>query len=356
MKKIYIPLSIIVFSTFFASCSGEEKAKVEEVSTEEKESARYDATLKDKLNVFKPLPVTSVKEENPTSDAQVKLGHVLYFDDRLSENNTISCNSCHNLETSGVDNLSFSPGTEGNLGGRNSPTTLNAALHKSQFWDGRAKDVEEQAGMPILNPVEMNIPSEEYLIDKLSAIDLYKDLFAKAYPNDENPITYQNLRDAIGNYERKLLTPSRFDAYLKGDMSALSLQEKQGLASFIGTGCIQCHIGEALGGSMIQKFGKYEDYWKLTKSEKIDKGLGDLTGNEDDNYKFKVPSLRNVAGTAPYFHDGSVKDLGEAVKIMAKVQLDYKISSREVENIVAFLNALTGEIPAEYASKPKELQ
>lgn len=355
MKSIF-KLSAIGLFVILSSCSSNEEAKVTEVSTEDKENKRYDLSLKDKLNVFKALPSESIKSDNPSSEAQVKLGHILYFDERLSENNTISCNSCHNLATSGVDNLSFSPGTEGNLGSRNSPTTLNAALHKSQFWDGRAKDVEDQAGMPILNPVEMNISNEKYLVDKLSKIELYKDLFSKAYPNDDSPITYQNLKNAIGNYERKLLTPSRFDDYLNGEMSAITLQEKQGLSSFISTGCIQCHIGAALGGNMIQKFGKYSDYWTLTGSKNIDKGLAEQTKNEEDNYKFKVPSLRNIAGTGPYFHDGSVSDLGEAITIMAKAQLDYKISKREVDNITAFLNTLTGKIPEEYSSRPSELK
>ena len=353
MKK-YIYIAGFSTLALLNACSSEsEEGKIETLN--QRESKQYDLALQGKLGVFKSLPKTSINPNNPTSDAKVKLGHVLYFDERLSENNTISCNSCHNLATFGVDNLPTSPGTEGKNGDRNSPTVLNASLHTSQFWDGRVKDVEEQAGMPILNPVEMNIPSKEYLINKLSKIDLYQDLFSKAYPKDKAPINYENLQNAIGNFERQLLTPSRFDDYLLDDFEALTVQEKKGLSSFINIGCTTCHIGPALGGNMIQKFGKFVDYWELTKSEHIDLGLATQTGDELDKYKFKVPSLRNIEKTAPYFHDGSVRDLKEAVKIMAISQLDYDITDREVENIVAFLKSLTGKVPEKYATRPVEL-
>ncbi|MCX7743234.1 MAG: cytochrome-c peroxidase [Flavobacteriales bacterium] len=338
---------------FLIACG---KKAAESTDLDAAQHAQYDEALKNKkLTYFQSLPDKAINPENPTSAAKVKLGHVLYYDVRLSKNNTISCNSCHNLSKAGVDNLPFSPGDDGSLGGRNSPTTLNAALHFKQFWDGRAKDVEEQAGMPILNPVEMAIPSQDFLVKRLSEVPIYKELFMKAFPNEKNPLTYSNIQKAIAAFERELLTPSRFDQYLKGDSRALTVQEKKGMLSFINIGCINCHSGTLLGGDQFQKFGAYVPYWELTGSKKIDKGLYEITKNEMDMYMFKVPSLRNVAETFPYFHDGSVKDLEQAVRIMGKAQLKYEMSDAEAQNIVAFLKSLSGEVPAFAKEVPKEL-
>jgi cytochrome c peroxidase len=229
-------------------------------------------------------------------------------------------------------------------------------LHTTQFWDGRAKDVEEQAGMPILNPIEMAIPSKDFLVKRLSEDKLYAELFKAAFPNEKQALTYDNIAKAIAVFERQLLTPSRFDDYLNGNKSALSLQEKKGLTSFVNIGCVTCHSGALLGGNSFQKFGVHKNYWEATGSKNIDMGLFDITKGEYDKYKFKVPSLRNIAGTHPYFHDGSVKDLSRAVEIMADVQLNYPITKDEVDNIVAFLNALTGKVPEQYAKVPQELK
>ena len=345
-----------VLILFFSACGGSEK-KVEETleSKEQKENESYDLALKEKLEFFEALPNEAKNEVNPTSPAKVKLGHALYFDKRLSKNNTISCNSCHNLSTSGVDNLSFSPGDAGENGGRNSPTVLNAALHSSQFWDGRAKDVEEQAGMPILNPIEMAIPSKDFLVKRLKEIESYNDLFAKAFPDEKQALTYDNIAKAIAAFERELLTPSRFDQYLNGDKSALTLQEKKGLSSFVNIGCVTCHSGALLGGTTFQKFGVHKNYWEATNSAKIDEGRFEVTKDTLDKYMFKVPSLRNIEGTNPYFHDGSVHDLAKAVAIMADVQLNYKTDSTEVQNIVAFLKSLTGTVDAQYKVAPAQL-
>jgi len=296
--------------------------------------------------MFQPLPKVAENAENPITSAKVTLGKKLYFEKQLSKDNTQSCNTCHNLDTFGVDNQPFSKGNDGGLGGRNSPTTLNAALHATQFWDGREPDVEAQAGGPILNPVEMAMPSEEAVVKRLSGIKEYPGMFAKAFPEDPK-ITYDNLKKAIGAFERKLITPSKFDTYLKGDDSALNTQEKQGLKTFIESGCIACHIGPLLGGNMFQKFGVYGEYWKATKSKKVDNGRFDLTKKEAEKYFFKVPSLRNVSKTAPYFHDGSVTDLKEAITIMGKLQLNKDLTSQQVDDLAAFMNALTGEVPAE---------
>lgn len=346
--KNLIGLAAIIL---LASCS----EKKEDLTPDQKESARYDVLLKEKLSDFRVLPASAKNPNNEVTDAKVQLGHVLYFDKRLSKDGNISCNSCHNLSTFGVDNLPTSPGDAGKNGERNSPTVLNAALHTAQFWDGRAADVEQQAGMPILNPIEMAIPNEKFLIDRLSQIEMYKTLFKNAYPNDANPITYENLRKAIAAFERKLLTPSRFDEYLAGKSDALTLEEKKGLMTFVSRGCNSCHNGPLLGGNSIQKFGVFGNYWEYTKSEHIDKGLAAQTGNDADLYKFKVPSLRNIAKTAPYFHDGSVSSLEEAVRIMAKSQLNQQLTDSEIKNLVAFLNALTGDLPEVYKKEPQQL-
>ena len=296
-------------------------------------------------------PLSSV-EVPPLDLAKVALGKHLYFDTRLSKEGNISCNSCHNLNTYGVDNLAFSPGDDGSLGGRNSPTVFHAALHSMQFWDGRAKDVEEQAGGPILNPVEHNIKDEKELEERLRKIELYKKMFAEVYRTDQQPITFKNITNAIGAFERTLMPASRFDAYLEGDRDALTAQEQKGLEAFMTVGCTTCHSGVALGGQMFQKFGLYGDYWIETKSEKVDKGLADLSKKETENYFFKVPGLRNIAHTGPYFHDGSVQDLKEAVRIMASLQTNIKLSQEQIEDITVFLGSLSSDIPEEVKKSP----
>lgn len=341
---------VLALSVSLMACGGAQQEK--EKSQEQIENERYDASLSDKLGVFNKLPETAENEANPATPEKISLGHKLYFDTQLSKNNTISCNSCHNLEKFGVDNLPTSPGDAGENGGRNSPTVLNAALHSKQFWDGRAADVEQQAGMPILNPIEMAIPSESFLIDRLSKSEEYKKQFAAAFPSSKNPVTYENLRLAIAAFERQLITPSRFDEYLNGKKDALTLAEKKGLTSFINVGCTTCHNGEAIGGAMFQKFGVHQNYWELTKSKVIDEGKSVVSGVPEEKYVFKVPSLRNIEKTAPYFHDGSVADLNEAVTIMAKAQLNVELSDSEKSNIIAFLKSLTGTVPAVYQKAP----
>jgi cytochrome c peroxidase len=317
---------------------------------------RLDAQIADKAKkIFAPLPTLAENEQYEITEEKVKLGKMLYFDKRLSKDGNISCNSCHNLETGGVDNLPTSPGDDGGFGDRNSPTVFNAAFHSTQFWDGRMKDVEEQAGGPILNPVEMAIPSKEFLIERLGAVDLYKKMFAAAYPESSSPITYWNIQQAIAAFERTLVTPSRFDDYLKGESQALTLNEKEGLKTFMESGCISCHSGATLGGNSFQKFGVFKDYWHYTGSEHIDEGRFKVTNIDADKYMFKVPSLRNITETYPYFHDGSVEDLAEAVKIMAEINANKKLSDEEVSSIITFLGALSGEPPAGSTQAPKEL-
>ncbi len=287
--------------------------------------------------IFKPLPDKMPGFENVTKE-QVELGKLLYFDKRLSVNDQQACNSCHVLDNNGpgVDNKPVSDGAlPGKKGDRNSPTVLNAGFHIAQFWDGRAKDLVEQAKGPILNPVEMAMPSEAAVVKKISAIQEYKDLFPKAFPNEKEAITYENIAKAIAAFESTLITKDRFDDFLKGDVNALTQEEKKGLKTFMDVGCIQCHNGALLGGNSYQKMGKLNPY------ETKDLGRYNVTKKEEDKYVFKVPSLRNVELTAPYFHDGQAKTLEDAVKQMAWLQLNKKLTDEEVQSIVVFLKSLT---------------
>ncbi|MXS84059.1 cytochrome-c peroxidase [Nitrosomonas oligotropha] len=290
------------------------------------------ATLK---QFFEPLPASIIDEKKHA--ALIALGKKLYLDPKLSVNDTISCNSCHQLNNFGVDSQPTSPGHEGKRGGRNSPTTFNAALHIAQFWDGRAKDVEEQALGPILNPIEMGMPNEAAVVDKLKKIDEYKAMFAEAFKDEKDPIQYKNVGKAIGAFERTLITPSRFDDFLKGDENALNDAEKRGLQKFVHMGCANCHNGVAIGGNSYKKIGLVEEY------KTSDVGRFAVTGLETDKKVFKVPSLRNITKTAPYFHDGSVKTLDEAIEEMAEHQLGRKVGPGFVEDVKAFLGALTAK-------------
>lgn len=303
--------------------------------------------------IFKPLPQDAPSADNPVTSAKVDLGKRLYFDTRLSKSGKLSCDSCHDLETYGVDNLATSPGDRGQHGDRNSPTVLNAALHVAQFWDGRAEDVEEQAGMPVLNPVEMAIPGEEYLVERLAEDADYQEAFAEAFPEQEDPLTFANVRHALAAFERTLLTPSRFDDFLRGDLE-LAEDERQGLEIFMRLGCGACHNGATVGGHIFRKFGIAEPYWELTGSETVDEGRLAVTGAETDRCVFKVPSLRNVEKTYPYFHDGSVETLQEALQVMARLQVGAELSPSQISYLASFLGTLTGELPPDTLAAVEE--
>lgn len=311
------------------------------------------ALLEQAQRIFAILPAVAEDPSNPITPEKVELGKVLYHDKRLSFNGTISCNSCHKLDNFGVDNEKTSLGDTKERGARNSPTVYNAALHSMQFWDGRAKTVEEQAGMPILNPVEHAVPDRPWLEKRLRAIPEYGPLFAAAFPAEKQPITFGTVEQAIGAFERTLMTPAPFDAFLGGDLAALSADAKAGLQHFMDVGCTTCHNGVSLGGTMFQKFGTYHDFRPLTGSSEDDKGLMDLTGKEGDKDMFKVPGLRNVARTHPYFHDGSVAELDKSVVIMAKTSLNKDLTPEQTRQIVAFLESLTGTPPAAALEVPK---
>lgn len=288
---------------------------------------------------FVPLPSTADSPQNPVTPAKVALGKKLYNDTRFSQDKDLSCNSCHNLNTYGVDNEPTSPGHKGKRGNRNSPSVYNAALHIAQFWDGRAATVEQQALGPILNPGEMAMASEAQVLERLKADAKTVAEFKEAFPGESDPVTYQNVGKAIGAFERTLVTPSRFDAYLQGDTTALTAEEIKGAQTFLQTGCIACHNGATLGGLMYQKLGLVKPY------PTTDLGRFEHTKSESDKYFFKVPSLRNIEKTGPYFHDGSVKTLEEAVKLMGSHQLGKDLSDEDVSEIVIFLRALTGPLP-----------
>jgi cytochrome c peroxidase len=301
------------------------------------------------LRRFKPVRAEiDAANEPPASQAQIDLGRMLFFDKRLSRDQDLSCNSCHNLEHYGVDNEATSVGAKGVRGRRNSPSVYNAAGHFTCFWDGRAGNIEEQAKGPILNPAEMAMPDPRAVIAVLQAIPGYLTAFHAAFPNEVSPVSYDNVGRAIGAFERKLVTPSRWDRYLAGDHAALAEKEVAGLKLFTDIGCMTCHTGEFVGGSMFQKVGVASPW-----PNQADQGRFEVTKLDSDHMMFKVPSLRNVAKTAPYFHDGSARTLEQAVTLMAHHQVGEDLSKDDVASIVAWLGALTGDLPTKYIAAPR---
>jgi cytochrome c peroxidase len=283
-----------------------------------------------------PLP-----DKMPGSDKDtppmVRLGRELYFEKDLSMNRSQSCNTCHEVDRNlgGADREKTSEGAFGKRGGRNSPTVLNAGFQFAQFWDGRAATLEDQAKGPVLNPIEMAMPTETEVIARLKASKTYPKLFQEAFPGVDQPITYDNFACAVAGFERTLVTHDRFDDFLKGDDKALSAAESEGLNAFLTTGCTTCHNGPVLGGNAYHKMGLVNPY------ETKDLGRFDVTKDEDDTLKFKVPMLRNIAITYPYFHDGGQAKLDDAVTEMGWLQLGKQLTPDEVKSLVAFLRTLT---------------
>lgn len=292
------------------------------------------------LAIFQNPPRTTPNDPAPL----VELGKMLYFETRLSKNHDLSCNSCHDLAAYGVDGKQFSSGHKGQLGGRNSPTTYDAAAHVAQFWDGRAKDLAEQAEGPVLNPVEMAMPDAKLVAKTLASIPEYGKRFKEVFPEDKAPVTLANAAKAMAAFERTLVTKSRFDAYLAGDKSALNDAELRGLETFINSGCTACHMGPNLGGTMFQKLGLVKP-WPAPEKGELDTGRFQATKNETDKYFFRVSALRNVEKTAPYFHDGAVASLDEAISLMARHQLGRELTEAQVKDIGAFLRSHTGTLP-----------
>jgi cytochrome c peroxidase len=279
---------------------------------------------------------------------RVALGRLLFHDKRLSRNREISCSSCHLLTKYGIDGKVTSSGVDGLRGRRNAPTVFNAATHIAQFWDGRSPDIESQAAGPIMNPVEMAMPNEQAVVDVLTRVPRYVEMFGKAFPSDDRPISLKNVGEAIGAFERGLVTNSRWDKFIAGDASALSEREKRGLRVFVQSGCITCHAGPQVGGTSFQKVGAVIP-WPNQK----DQGRAEITNFAPDRMVFKVPSLKNIAETAPYFHDGSTSSLEGAIRLMGHHQLGIELVDDDIHAIADWMRSMTGEIDPAYIAAPQ---
>ena len=330
VRWFLLPALVLIFVSYLLWASGNVQ-----VSTEA-------------LQLFAPLPAQMSSPDNPVTETKVQLGRILYYDPRLSANQKISCNSCHPLDAYGAQTTPVSTGFKGQKGNRNAPTVYNAAGHFVQFWDGRAPTIEEQAKGPITNPVEMAMPSHSATVEVIKSMPEYVALFKAAFPKDKEPITYDNMALAIGAFERGLVTPSPWDAFLQGNKSALTDAQKAGFNTFAATGCQWCHNGPYVGGSAYQKLGVVKPW-----PTQADQGLYQLTKDENDKMVFKVPSLRNIKMTKPYFHDGSVARLDQAIRDMAVHQRGVTLTDAQVRSIEAWLESLTGPLPADYIKAPE---
>lgn len=323
------------------------------IGTTPTQAAGNDAQLlKDAQRLFKPLPKDASTAEFPITTERVDLGRKLFFDPRISVDGTVSCSRCHLPQLYATDGLPKAKGVFDKVNDRRAPTVLNAALQFKAHWRGDRENVEDQASRALTGPPSFGNPDTATAMARVKDIPGYTGLFQRAFPDEPNPVTIGNWGKAIGAFERTLITPAPFDKYLAGTVQALSEPERQGLRTFMDTGCGGCHNGAVVGGGMFQKFGIVEDYWKETGSKEIDKGRFDVTGNPNDMYVFKVPGLRNVAMTPPYFHDGSARTLPEAIRIMARVQLGKTLSDKDTTAIAIFLGTLTGKLPHGLAEAP----
>ena len=301
--------------------------------------------MKRAQETFQPIPLKppAIKDV-VTTPTLVELGKALYFDPRLSQSHNISCNTCHQVGLGGVDMLSTSIGHKWQRGGRNAPTVLNAVFNVAQFWDGRAADLKAQAGGPIQNPIEMGI-THEHAIEMLKGIPGYAKLFEAAFPSEKDRITMPDVVTAIAAFEATLITPNApFDKYLRGDANALTPEQKEGLQLFMDKGCAGCHAGINIGGQMYAPFGVIEKPGADFLPPE-DKGRFAVTKTVSDEYVFRVPPLRNIELTPPYFHTGKSWDLRQAVAVMGTSQLGQTLSDDEVTKITAYLKSLTGEQP-----------
>jgi cytochrome c peroxidase len=308
--------------------------------------------LKQAQALFQRLPQDIATPDSPIGPERVELGRALFFDPRITVDGNLSCSSCHQPARYGTDGLATAMGVRERPHPRNAPTVLNAGLNFIIHWRGDRDSLEDQVIKALTSPITSGQPDEKAVLDRLAQIPGYAPLFKAAFPNDPRPMTAQNIAKAIGAFERTLVTPAPFDRYLAGDVAALSRKSRAGLDTFMSAGCATCHNGVLVGGGMYRKFGVVEDYWTATGSKVIDKGRADVTKDPNDVYVFRVASLRNVAMTAPYFHDGSVATLPEAVRVMARVQLGATLDDAQTREIVAFLGSLTGELPTSFVTAP----
>lgn len=343
--KALQPVALLMGAVLFGCGPAGEDAASTPAAGEPEMAATQDELILQARGIFSPIPTTPPElEGNPANPVKVELGRMLFFEPRLSASWLISCNTCHNLALGGVDLLQTSIGHGWQSGPRNSPTVLNAVFNLAQFWDGRAGDLAEQAMGPIQASVEM-ASTPERAMETLQSIPEYVELFRAAFPGEPDPLTFENLARAIEVFEATLLTPNApFDRFLRGDASALSATERQGLEAFVGNGCVACHLGVNVGGTGYFPFGLVQrPAADILPPE--DKGRYTVTRTADDEYVFKSPSLRNIHLTPPYFHSGVVWELSQAVGIMSTAQLGTDLTPEEAEAIVAYLKALTGDQP-----------
>jgi len=374
MKKPYSPetlagqrgpilvLVILAASAFMAALAPAAPANTQPGST----AAQGADVLSQARQVFgPPLPQVISSPTNPVTSEKVRLGKMLFYETRIATDGVVSCAKCHPFERYAADHLKTSIGNDCKKTPRNAPTILNAAGHISSHWSGNRKDVEDQASQALARPGPFGAATYQQAESALAAISGYLPLFQAAFPGDKDPITAQNFGAAVGAFERTLVTPSPFDEYLTGGKKPgqaqqggnagqhrMSQNQLDGLKTFLETGCTGCHNGTYIGGQMYQRFGMVEPYWHYTNGESTDVGRYDVTKQESDRYVFKVPSLRNVEKTAPYFHDGSVANLTDAVWIMGKVQLGKDLAEPEKQKIAAFLASLTGALPDDALKLP----
>lgn len=331
----------LLLLTGLLACSGTQE-KAEPVAGHD---AGIDATA---LAEFSPLPPAPDHDTAGPAQARVDLGRMLYYDTRLSSTGDVSCYTCHPLHDYGTSHRTRGVGVGQQQGPRNDPSVYNSSLQVAQFWDGRAATLEDQAGGPVLNPIEMGMRSQAAVERKIRSIPGYDAAFRRAFPDDPDPVSFNNFRRAVAAFEEGLITPSRWDRYLEGDPSALTPAEKEGFRTFISLGCSSCHYGVDVGGRAFQRLGVAHP-WPDT----ADLGRYKVTGEEGDRMVFKVPSLRNVVHTWPYLHDGSVRRLDDAVRLMARYQTGQEPTDAQVTSVVTWLNSLTGQVPEDYIQDPR---
>ena len=314
--------------------------------------AQENAVLTQAKSIFGPLPKVIESKDNPITPEKVSLGKMLFYDTRIAADKNSACIKCHWMNLYGADGMKAPFGRDCKAEKRNSITVFNCAGEIAQHWPGNRATVEEQAKGALLTPLAYGYKTEAEAVQAIKVYSGYIALFQKAFPGEKDPVSADNFGKAVGAFERILVTPSQFDDFLKGNAKALTQKEQTGLKTFMETGCSGCHNSPFVGGQMYQKFGLTQPYWNLTHSPVPDSGRYAVTKNAGDIFVFKVPLLRNVAMTAPYFHDGSVERLQDAVKIMAQLQLEKTLTDAQASDIVAFLKSLTGQIPEEALKVP----
>nr|BFD63776.1 cytochrome-c peroxidase [Bdellovibrio sp. HM001] len=300
--------------------------------------------------LFGIIPAKSPAPDKISAE-QIELGRKIFFDYRLSKDGSTTCVRCHQPQYFSTDRLPQSAGFNNNKGARNAQSILNLKYQDIVHWRNDRTSIEDQALRSFTTPLSYGNSSTEEALKRFELAG-YTPLFQKAFPKSEKPLTLENAASALGSYQRSLTTRAPFDRFMEGDVKAISTQARQGLQEFITVGCASCHNGTAVGGRTMQKFGVFQNYWNVTKSKNPDKGRQDVTKKDEDLYVFKVPSLRNITETAPYFHDASAKDLETAIRWMGKLQLNKDLSDNQVVLIKAFLESLTGELPKNFREAP----